>query len=50
MRNEKKISEEEKIRLAKNAYMRSWREKNRDKVKKYQEKKWLRYYDEKVAN
>lgn len=51
MKNTKEeIPDEEKIRLAKNAYMRKWRQKNRDKVQRYQDRKWIKYYDEKVMD
>ncbi len=32
----------EKARLKRNAYMREWRRKNKDKVREYQENYWER--------
>jgi len=41
----KKLSDEEKIRLAKNEYQRQWRAKNRQKIKRSEDNFWLRRYE-----
>lgn len=48
MRLTKKLSEEEKIREARNAYNREYRKKNKKKIQDYQ-RKWREENPEKVA-
>jgi len=46
MTNKDKLSDAEKARIARNAYMRKWRRQNKDKVKGYQKKHFAKKYDE----
>lgn len=42
------LSDEEKIRIAKNTYMRRWRKKNKAKQKEYDRRVWLKYYNKQI--
>lgn len=42
------MTEHEKIRKAKNEYMREWRKNNKDKVTTINKKYWLNKYEQEV--
>ena len=44
--NNQQLTDQEKIRAAKNAYQREWARKNPEKVKEYQDKHYLKRYEQ----
>jgi hypothetical protein len=42
------LDSQEKIRKAKNEYLKKWRKSNKEKVKEYQDRYFLKKYEETV--
>lgn len=50
MTNKKNLSDAEKARLARNAYMRKWSKQNKEKIKEYQKRHYAKKYEEMLEN